>query len=118
MTTQTLRTRRLGDGGPEVTVVGLGTNNFGPRIDFEQARSVVDAREISDDRWQSVEALQRFAEERGVSLLDVAIGGLAAMRPVVSVIAGATKPEQVRANASAGAWEPTEDDLAELKALR
>ena len=308
MTTQTLRTRRLGDGGPEVTVVGLGTNNFGPRIDFEQARSVVDAaleegitlfdtadvygegaseefigralegrrdrvliatkfgkpmtggpnlargsrayirwaverslrrlrtdvidvyqmhepdertpieetlsalhelvqegliryigssnysarqieaadrvareggltrfvsaqneysllqraaedallpvcerlgigmlpyfplasglltgkyrrgeraregrlagREIGDDRWQRVEALQRFAAERGVSLLDVAIGGLAAMRPVVSVIAGATKPEQVRANASAGAWEPTEDDLAELKALR
>jgi aryl-alcohol dehydrogenase-like predicted oxidoreductase len=38
-----VRTRTLGDGGPQVTVVGLGTNNFGPRIDFDQARTVVDA---------------------------------------------------------------------------
>jgi aryl-alcohol dehydrogenase-like predicted oxidoreductase len=52
-----------------------------------------------------------------VTLLDVAIGGLAAVRPVASVIAGATKPEQVRANALAGAWEPTPAELAELRAI-
>ena len=40
------------------------------------------------------------------------------MPAVSSVIAGATKPEQVRANAKAGAWEPTADDLAVLNALR
>ncbi len=55
-----------------------------------------------------------LGEAHGVSLLDVAIGGLAAVSPVVSVIAGATKPEQVRANAAAGAWEPSADELADL----
>jgi aryl-alcohol dehydrogenase-like predicted oxidoreductase len=37
---------------------------------------------------------------------------------VTSVIAGATKPEQVRANAAAGAWEPSESDVEALRALR
>jgi aryl-alcohol dehydrogenase-like predicted oxidoreductase len=64
-----------------------------------------------------VERLSAWAEAHRVSLLDVAIGGLAAVAPVASVIAGATKPEQVRANAAAGAWEPTSDELAELRAL-
>ncbi len=74
-------------------------------------------QEISDEEYDRLEALEVFAAERGVSLLEVAIGGLAAEPPVVSVIAGATKPEQVRANAAAGAWEPTPDDLAALRAL-
>ena len=52
-----------------------------------------------------------------MTLLEVAIGGLAAQQPVASVIAGATKPEQVRANAAAGAWEPTASDLEALLAL-
>ena len=46
------------------------------------------------------------------------VGGLLAMPAIVSVIAGATKPEQVRANVAAGAWEPSADDVAALKALR
>jgi aryl-alcohol dehydrogenase-like predicted oxidoreductase len=75
-------------------------------------------REIPDQRWDTVEVLQRFADERGVSLLDVAIGGLLAMPAVTSVIAGATKPEQVRANVAAGEWEPTDEDAGDLKALR
>jgi len=74
-------------------------------------------REIPDDRLARVEALSAWAGAHGVTLLDVAIGGLAAVSPVASVIAGATKPEQVRANAAAGAWEPTADELAELKGL-
>jgi aryl-alcohol dehydrogenase-like predicted oxidoreductase len=49
-----------------------------------------------------------------VSLLDVAIGGLAAQPQVVSVIAGATTSEQVRANARAGRWRPSAADLEEL----
>ena len=61
-----------------------------------------------------MELLSEWADAHGVSLLEVAIGGLAAIEPVVSVIAGATKPEQVRANAKAGEWVPTEDELAEL----
>ena len=75
-------------------------------------------RDIPVEHWDRVEALQRFADERGASLLEVAIGGLLAMPAVTSVIAGATKPEQVRANAAAGAWEPSADDVEELRALR
>lgn len=75
-------------------------------------------REIPGEQFDRVEALQRFAGERGVSLLEVAIGGLLAMPAVTSVIAGATKPEQVRANVKAGAWEPSPDDVAALLALR
>jgi aryl-alcohol dehydrogenase-like predicted oxidoreductase len=75
-------------------------------------------RDIPSERWEKVEALQRYADERAVTLLDVAIGGLLAMPAITSVIAGATKPEQVRANAKAGTWEPKQNDVAELRALR
>src|ERR671937_1166072 len=60
---------------------------------------------FTDETWDRLEALERYAGERGVTLLEVAIGGLAAEPAVVSVIAGATKPEQVQANARAGEWE-------------
>jgi aryl-alcohol dehydrogenase-like predicted oxidoreductase len=75
-------------------------------------------RDIPPERWAQVEALQRYADERGIALLDVAIGGLLAMPATVSVIAGATKPEQVRANVKAGKWEPTHKDVEALRALR
>ena len=75
-------------------------------------------REIPAEQWDRVEALQRYAEERGASLLEVAIGGLLAMPAVTSVIAGATKPEQVRANVAAGSWEPSAEDVEELRARR
>jgi aryl-alcohol dehydrogenase-like predicted oxidoreductase len=71
-------------------------------------------REIDAARLDEVERLRAWAEAHDVSLLDVAIGGLLAVEPVVSVIAGATKPEQVRANAAAGAWEPSRGELDEL----
>jgi len=73
---------------------------------------------LTDEAFDRVEALERLAAERGISLLEVAIGGLAAMPAVSSVIAGATKPEQVRANVRAGEWEPSAEDLAALRALR
>jgi aryl-alcohol dehydrogenase-like predicted oxidoreductase len=75
-------------------------------------------REIPEARWDRAEALQCYAEERGISLLEVAVGGLLAMPAVSCVIAGATKPEQVRANVAAGAWEPSSDDVEALRALR
>jgi aryl-alcohol dehydrogenase-like predicted oxidoreductase len=68
----------------------------------------------SDEQFDLVEALEQFARERGRSLVDVAIGGLLAQRPVASVIAGATKPDQVRANAAAATWAPTDEDLGAL----
>jgi aryl-alcohol dehydrogenase-like predicted oxidoreductase len=70
--------------------------------------------QLTDSKFDAVEALTMFAEERGLSLLDVAISGLAAQPAVASVIAGATKPEQIRANAAAGLWEPTAEDLEAL----
>ena len=72
---------------------------------------------LTDDRLDLVEALTGYASARGRTLLDVAVGGLAARPAVASVIAGATRPEQVRANAAAGVWEPTPDDLAALDDL-
>jgi len=74
-------------------------------------------RAIADDDLDRVEALQAFAGAHGVSLLEVAIGGLLAVNPVASVIAGATRPEQVRANAAAGEWVPSVAELAELSGL-
>jgi aryl-alcohol dehydrogenase-like predicted oxidoreductase len=73
-------------------------------------------REIEDAYHDTVERLRAFARQRGVSLLDVAIGGLAAQPAVACVITGATKPEQIRANAAAAAWEPSPEDLTALRA--
>lgn len=73
---------------------------------------------FSDETFDRLEALERFAGERGGTLLEVAIGGLLAEPAVGSVIAGATKPEQVRANAAAGEWQPSAEDLAALNDLR
>jgi len=72
---------------------------------------------LNDRNFDLVESLTAFAAERGVTLLDVAMGGLAAQSTVSSVIAGATTPAQVRANASAGLWVPTADDQKALRAL-
>jgi aryl-alcohol dehydrogenase-like predicted oxidoreductase len=72
---------------------------------------------LNDRRFDQVEAIEKYAAQRDVSLLDVAIGGLAAKPAVGSVIAGATKPEQVVANVAAGAWVPNSEDLAALDAL-
>ncbi len=71
---------------------------------------------LKGEVFDRLEALERYAEERGRGLLDVAIGGLAAQPAISSVIAGATKPEQVRENAAAGDWEPSEEDVAALRA--
>ena len=72
---------------------------------------------LNDRNFDMVEALTAFAAERGVTLLDVAMGGLAAQSTVSSVIAGATTPAQVRANAAAGLWVPTAEDQKALRAL-
>jgi aryl-alcohol dehydrogenase-like predicted oxidoreductase len=73
--------------------------------------------QLNDAAFDTVEALTAFAGSRGASVLDVAIGGLAAQPAVASVIAGATSREQVRQNVAAGGWTPTEEDLAELREI-
>jgi aryl-alcohol dehydrogenase-like predicted oxidoreductase len=69
----------------------------------------------SDAQWALVEAVERYASEREISTIEVAIGALLARGAVCSVIAGATKPEQVRTNAAAAGWTPSQDDLAALE---
>jgi len=67
--------------------------------------------------FDTIEALQAFAAERGLTMLQVAIGGLAAMPTVGSVIAGATSVEQVQQNVAAGSWAPDADDLDRLRSI-
>jgi aryl-alcohol dehydrogenase-like predicted oxidoreductase len=66
---------------------------------------------LTDETLGRVEALEAFASERGRTLLEVAVGGLVSIPGIASVIAGATSPEQVRANARAGAWQATPEGL-------
>ncbi len=73
--------------------------------------------DVSEAQWDRIEGLAAWGAERGLSLLDVAIGGLAAQPTVCSVIAGAMNPMQVHANVAAGQWEPTESELAQIRAL-
>ncbi|MFG1625721.1 aldo/keto reductase [Kribbella sp. NPDC049227] len=67
--------------------------------------------------FDKIEALETFAAERDLTMIDVAIGGLAAQPAVASVIAGATTAEQIAQNVAAGMWEPTAADLAALDEL-
>ncbi len=69
----------------------------------------------SEEQWEQVEALSEFADERGVPLTHVAIGALLAQPAVTSVIAGATKPEQIESNIAAASWRPSEADLRALQ---
>lgn len=71
----------------------------------------------TEAQFAAVEKLSAFAQERNVALTDVAIGALLAQPAVASVIAGATKPEQVASNAHAARWQPAEEDLAQLRSL-
>jgi aryl-alcohol dehydrogenase-like predicted oxidoreductase len=69
---------------------------------------------LTDETFDVLERLEAFAAERSITMLDVAIGGLAAQPAVSSVIAGATSAEQVAANVKAGQWRPTAEDRAEI----
>lgn len=80
----------------------------------EGARLSARGRIASDEQWVAVEALTAYAAARGRALTDVAIGALLTRPAVASVIAGATRPEQLDANAAAASWEP---DAADLDAL-
>jgi aryl-alcohol dehydrogenase-like predicted oxidoreductase len=75
------------------------------------------SRFTTDANVRKTEALKAFASRRGHTLLELAFSWLLSRRPVASVIAGATSPEQVRANAAAPNWTLTEDDLAEIDRL-
>jgi aryl-alcohol dehydrogenase-like predicted oxidoreductase len=82
----------------------------GSRAQLDPSR----AQWLADADWDRIEALEAYAAARDLSVLDVAIAGLAAQPAVSSVISGATSGDQVRANAAALRWTPTEADLVEL----
>jgi aryl-alcohol dehydrogenase-like predicted oxidoreductase len=69
---------------------------------------------IADDDFDEVERLEAFASAHDRTLLEVAVGGLASIEGIASVIAGATSAEQVRANAAAGEWRLSAAELDEL----
>jgi aryl-alcohol dehydrogenase-like predicted oxidoreductase len=69
---------------------------------------------VTDEKLAKVEALIAWSEAHGVTILETAIGALAAQPGCSSVIAGAMNPEQVKANAAASEWIPSADELAEI----
>ncbi len=71
-------------------------------------------RYLTEKNWLKSEKLGDFAEARGRTALELAFSWLLAQPPVSSVIAGATKPEQLEQNVKAGNWVLTPDDLAEI----
>jgi len=72
------------------------------------------SRVLSDRNFELVEALTALAAERGHSILELAFAWLAAQPAMGSIIAGATSPEQVRANAAAADWKLSGEDLTEV----
>jgi aryl-alcohol dehydrogenase-like predicted oxidoreductase len=74
------------------------------------------ARILSDRNFERLERLATFAEARDHTVLDLAFAWLSGQPAVASVIAGATQPEQVRANVAAGEWTLSRDELDQLDA--
>ncbi len=77
----------------------------------------VSQRYVSENNWEIVDALEKFCAERGHTILELAFSWLIAKPAVASVIAGATKPEQVEMNAAAADWELSQEELAEVDRL-
>jgi aryl-alcohol dehydrogenase-like predicted oxidoreductase len=97
---------------------GLLTGKYRRGVDPEDGTRLALQRgrfEAAD--FDRIDALESFARDRGVSILDVAVGSLVARPYIGSVIAGATSGEQVRRNVAAGSWEPTDADLVALDEL-
>jgi aryl-alcohol dehydrogenase-like predicted oxidoreductase len=118
---------------PAVTAYGLGLLPFFPlasglltgkykrdampadaRLSRDQRRA---ARYLSGENWQKLGRLEGFCAERGRSLLELAFSWLLARPAVASVIAGATRPEQLDQNAKAGGWTLSPGELAAVDAI-
>jgi aryl-alcohol dehydrogenase-like predicted oxidoreductase len=115
---------------PECERLGLAFLPFFPLASglltgkYRKGQPAPEGTRLSDPRWEErmradqrldqVEALIGFAESRGHTILELAFAWLLARPAVASVIAGATRPAQVHANAAAAAWQLNADDLAEV----
>jgi len=72
---------------------------------------------VTEENFAKVERLENFANQRGHSVLELAFSWLATQKVTGSVIAGATKPEQIMSNVSAANWKMTAEELAEIDEL-
>jgi aryl-alcohol dehydrogenase-like predicted oxidoreductase len=97
---------------------GLLTGKYKQGQPAPQGTRLADQSEtLADADFDRLGRIDSFARDRGVTMLDVAVGGLLAQPAVGSVIAGATRPEQVRANVAASRWAPSASDQEELAKL-
>jgi aryl-alcohol dehydrogenase-like predicted oxidoreductase len=95
---------------------GLLTGKYRPGTPVAEGARLA-GRELDAKQVDQVEVLANYAEERGHTLLELAISALASTPAIASVIAGATTPEQVRANAGAGSWHLTAEELDQVSGL-
>ena len=95
---------------------GLLTGKY-RRQQIRPSSSRMSGRAIDASTFDLIEQLVAFSESRGRTLVDVAIGALAAQKAVSSVITGATKAAQIVSNANAATWKPTREDLVALYAV-
>ncbi|MBV8091438.1 MAG: aldo/keto reductase, partial [Alphaproteobacteria bacterium] len=86
----------------------------GARLSYMQRSA---ARYLTENNWATVERLEDFAAARGHNLLELAVSWLLWRPQVASVIAGATRPEQVEQNARAAGWALTEAEMQEIDRL-
>lgn len=101
---------------------GLLTGKYKRNVPLPQGARITAAKVFQDnylteENWQIVERLEDFTVTRGKTLLDLAISGLLMNPTVSSVIAGATKPEQLAANVAASEWILTADEVATVDRL-
>jgi 1-deoxyxylulose-5-phosphate synthase len=98
---------------------GLLTGKFRRDDRPADTRIMRQRRHLVDDApWDVLDRYRDFADARGISMLEASFGWLLAQPSLTSVIAGATRPEQVRQNAAAGgAWRPTDAELDEVSEI-
>ena len=96
---------------------GLLTGKYRRGEPAPEGTRLAGSDKLTDEAFDRVEALERFAAERGRPLLELALAALASEPGVAGVIAGATKPEQVRANAAAADWQLSDAERDELRRL-
>jgi aryl-alcohol dehydrogenase-like predicted oxidoreductase len=98
---------------------GLLTGKFTREVRPSDTRIMRQRPEVADQApWEAIERYARFCDERGITMLEATMGWLLSEPALSSVIAGATRPEQLRANVAASvAWRPTAEDRALLDGL-
>ncbi|MDQ1588730.1 MAG: 1-deoxyxylulose-5-phosphate synthase [Microbacteriaceae bacterium] len=98
---------------------GLFTGKFSREGGPADSRIMMIRKHLADNApWDTIDRYQAFCEERGVSMLEATFAWLLAQPGLSSVIAGATKPEQIIQNADAAtAWKPSDAEIAEISSL-